>query len=266
MRMKPNYVLDAVRQGRIATGVAVQFGAPEVVESAGAAGYEFVYIDCEHGSFFIDTAVEMIRAADAVGTTPVVRVPGQDPSYITRMLDAGAMGVIVPNVNTAAQAKAIAAAAKYKMGNNGGMRGACPGTRASWHQTMNWPEFVKWSNESTMLWPLIESPEGAENIEAIMDVPGIDAIMLGQFDFAHALGFPGQTQHPDVTRRYTEVVRKAKAAKKMVVGSLFSATPEEMRVEKRHWMELGVRIFVAGSDRRMLVNAMRTRIAAVREA
>lgn len=264
MRYRANRIKTALRENGVATGIAAQLACPEIVEIAGAAGYDFVYIDCEHGSFFLETAVQMMRAAEAVGIAAMVRVPDHQPSVISRTLDAGAMGVIVPNVSTGDQARAAVSAAKYRVGNNGGMRGACPGTRASFHQTPSWPDFVAWSNATTSVWALVETPEGIERIDEILAVDGLDAVMMGPFDLAHALGHPGQVDHPDVTRAYASLLEKACARDVDVVASLFSAVAERMAAEKTRWLELGARILVAGSDRRMLSNAMRARQEALR--
>jgi len=262
--MKENKIIKRLDLGQAAIGVACQMNSPENVEIAGATGFDFTYIDCEHGSFYLEGATNMIRAADAVGLSPVVRLPNHEPTGIARALDAGAMGVILPNVSTHEQVIAIVAAAKYKNGENGGARGACPGTRATWHQTTDWPGFVNWANENTLVWPLIESPEGVANIEAIASVPGIHALMLGPFDYAHAIGLPGQSQHPEVQKAFAKVIEAAKKNKIEVVASLFSATPELMEQEKKNWLEMGARILVAGSDRRMLHNAMAQRVKALR--
>jgi 4-hydroxy-2-oxoheptanedioate aldolase len=264
VRQRINLIKQRLGGNEAALGVAAQMNSPETIEAIGATGFDFAYIDCEHGSFYLDSVTHMIRAAEAVGLTPIVRVPNQEPSYIMRVLDAGAMGVIVPNVCTKAQAEAVVAAAKYKDGDNGGIRGACPGTRATWHQTTDWPEFLRWSNEHTLVWPLIESAQGIENIDAIASVPGVHALMLGPFDYAHAIGLPGQPQHPQVQASYSSVLQAAKVHGLEVVASLFSATPERMEEEKREWIKGGARILVAGSDRRMLFNALAQRVKALR--
>lgn len=264
MRQRINLITQRLGRNDAALGVAAQMNSPETVEAVGAAGFDFAYIDCEHGSFYLDGLTNLIRAAEAVGLTPVVRVPNHEPSYIMRVLDAGAMGVIVPNVCTKAQAEAVVAAAKYKEGDNGGIRGACPGTRATWHQTTDWPAFVRWSNENTLVWPLIESQQGIDNIDEIASVAGIHALMLGPFDYAHAIGLPGQPQHPRVQASYASVLKAANAHGREVVASLFSATPERMEEEKREWIQGGARILVAGSDRRMLFNALAHRLTALR--
>lgn len=264
MKLRTNRIKEALDRGEMAFGVAIQMNSPEAVEAAGATGYDFVYIDCEHGSFYLEAVTHMLRAAEAVGITAIVRVPNHEPSYIMRVLDAGAMGVIVPNVSTAAQAKAAVAAAKYRRNNNGGTRGACPGTRATWHQTTQWPEFVEWSNENTLVWLLLESAEALQNFEEIASVEGVHAAMLGPFDLAHAIDLPGQPRHPDVRAGYAKLMQTAKEHSLEVVASLFSANANDMNTEKHQWAEEGARILVAGGDRRMLCAALDERLQALK--
>lgn len=244
----------------------MQLASPELIEMAGRNGCDFVIIDCEHGSFYLEGAAEMIRAADAVGITPLVRVPNSDPSYIMRALDAGAMGVVVPNVSTLAQAKIIVSAARYKVGDNGGSRGTCPGTRATWHQTSNWSEFVRWSNENIMVWALIESAAGVNNVDEILSVPTLDAIMMGSFDLAHDMGYPGESLHPKVTEALEGVVSKARDKGVPVVANFFSTSPEGMAQERNRWLAKGVRILSIGSDRRLIHSAMANSFHAARGA
>src|SRR5512143_1798325 len=101
---RTNRVRQALQKGDLAIGAIMQLASPELVEMAGRNGCDFVIIDCEHGSFYLEGAVNMIRAAEAIGITPLVRVSDSDAGHIMRALDAGAMGVVVPNVASAAQA------------------------------------------------------------------------------------------------------------------------------------------------------------------
>src|ERR1700747_3631120 len=102
-RLRLNGVKLAIADGRVALGIGVQTNSPDMVEMAAAAGFDFVYLSLEPGAFCFDSAIHLIRAAEASGTTPLVRVPDHTPSFIMRVLDAGAMGVIVQNVKTAAE-------------------------------------------------------------------------------------------------------------------------------------------------------------------
>jgi 4-hydroxy-2-oxoheptanedioate aldolase len=148
MAHKTNKVKLAQSQGQIAFGAWIRISSPDVVEAAGYQGYDFVVIDLEHGGFGLDTVPSMVRAAEAADVAPVVRVPGIEESTILKVLDAGAMGVLVPGISTKEQAERAVRASKYApLGN----RGACPWIRATGYKIQDWTAHVKWSNEETMV-------------------------------------------------------------------------------------------------------------------
>lgn len=253
MDMHVNKVKTRLAAGQIVIGAKVDLASPDIVEMVGVAGYDFVWIDREHGAFDLETSLHMMRAADAVGTTPIVRVPSQNPSEIARVLDAGAAGVLVPNVASRADAEAIVTAAKYQTkATPGGRRGACPRIRAAGHQARDWETFAGWSNENTMVWTLVETVEAADHIDEIVQIPGIDAIMLGPFDLSVSMGHPGQTTHPAVQRKMEDIAKAALRRSVDVVGVLLANEPAAMEAEQRHWMDIGCRLFNVVSDRRMI--------------
>lgn len=266
MKKRENLIHSKRAAGDIAMGINVQMASPENVEIIGATGYDFVLLDCEHGSFYLDRVVELCRAADAAGVTPLVRVPDQSAGFIMRALDAGAMGVVVPNISSRAEAEAAVSAAKYKAGSNGGTRGACPSTRAAWHLTSDWPGFVKWANEETVVWLLIESVEGVSRIDEILEVPGIGAIVPGPFDLAHDMGHPGDLRHPAVVEALRGMVRKARHKNVETVAVLLSSSPDELKEEVAFWKEVGATIFWVAGDRRLFTIAARQRMAQVRDS
>lgn len=258
-----NAIRDLLATGRSALGVTVQTASADIVEMAGRAGFDFVWIDCEHGAFLLEQALQLIRAAEGARMTPVVRVPELDASLVARVLDAGAMGVIVPNLTTRAQAQTLLAATRYKDQGNGGARGACPSVRAASHLTRDWTEFVSWSNANIMAWGTIESLEGVRNIHEILEA-GLDGIALGPFDLAHDMGFPGQPGHPEVLRALESVSLAAREKDVPVIATLFSSAEADMRQEQAWWEERGVRIFSTGTDRGLIVTAMEARVRANR--
>lgn len=267
MKDRTNLVLRKREAGQPAMGVNIQTASPENVEMAGAAGYDFVVIDCEHGTPYLDGLVDMLRAADGVGVTPIVRVPGHDPGFIMRALDGGAMGVIVPNVATAEQARAAVSAGKYRTGSADaadiGSRGACPSTRANWHLTSDWPAFARWSNEQTMVWLLIESAEGAANLDRILEVPGISAIVPGPFDLAQSMGHSGNVWHPDVVDLLRTMVKKAGARGVDTVAVLLASDSESLKREVAFWQEAGITTYWVGGDRRLFSLALKNRMQQV---
>jgi 4-hydroxy-2-oxoheptanedioate aldolase len=263
MKLRTNLIKEKRSRGEFPLGVIIQTGNPDNVEMAGANGLDFVVLDCEHGSLAFDRVTEMLRAADGVGITPLVRIPDHTPHHVLRALDAGAMGIIVPNVKTAEQARAITTAAKYLDESGFGGRGSCPSTRANLHLARDWPSFSRWSNENTQVWLLIEDLEGLQNIEAILDVPGISAIVPGPFDLAQAMGHNADMSHPEVIEALRCIVGAASRRGIDSVAVLLATDSEGLRKEAAFWRELGVTIFWIGGDRRMMSLAMERRRADV---
>lgn len=266
MIKRTNRIKEKRERNETPLGVIIQTGNPDNVEIAGATGLDFVIFDCEHGSLAFDRVTEMLRAADGVGITPLVRIPDQTPHHVLRALDAGAMGVVVPNVKTAEQARAIAQAAKYLDDSGFGARGSCPSTRANWHLARNWAEYAQWANENTQVWLLIEDMEGVENIDAILDVPGISAIVPGPFDLAQAMGHKADMQHPDVIAALRRIVGAAARRGIDSVAVLLATDSEGLKQEAAFWREMGVTIFWVGGDRRMMTLAMDQRRRDVAES
>lgn len=186
-----------------------QLPSPDLVEIAGYTGYDFAWIDAEHGTMGLGDINHLIRAADASGIDAIVRVPDHSPSFIQRVLDAGATGVMVPHVRTAEDAAAIVAAAKFEPQ---GTRGACPATRAVGHLTDDWAADRLRADRDTLVFGLIEDVEGVENAGAIAAVPGLDGLVFGPFDLAMALGLDGNVSHPDIEKMRLEVVDATREA------------------------------------------------------
>ncbi|WP_448089339.1 HpcH/HpaI aldolase family protein [Pseudomonas azerbaijanoccidentalis] len=263
--IRHNKIIEIRANDGLAYGISVQTESPDIVESIAAAGYDFIYIDCEHGSFDIVNLNHMLRAADAMRITALVRVPDQNPIFISRVLDAGAMGIIVPSIETAEQAKCVVSAARYKAPNNTGKRGACATIRSAWHLSDNWREFTIWSNKNILVWLIIESVKGIENASEICEVPGVDGIVLGAFDLAQELGYLGQPNHPDVTSLNDKLLSVACKHVVPIITGLMSATPEDLIKEKINLMKKGVKTFIAGNDRKLFRTALNIRIDALKK-
>ncbi len=261
MQTKVNKVRERLGKDEIALGGTAQIGSPEIVELIGHAGYDWVWIDAEHGSFDFETVVSMIRAAEATGVTPIVRVPDHNRSFLMKTLDAGAAGIIVPGISTKEQAEAVVDAARY---GPKGHRGACPIIRAAGHGFQEWPLYVKWSDENTLVWLLVEGVEGVNNFDKIIEVPGIDAIVMGPFDLSQAMGYPGQVEHPAVIGKIEEMIRKARAKNLDMMAVIFSTTLEGMRMETRKWVDMGCRIIAAGCDKFFLTQDFKAAVENLR--
>lgn len=211
-RPRRNRIKECALRGERALGVNVQTGAPEVVEIAGACGYDYVMLDMEHGAFGFETVVNMIRAAEAYDITPIVRIPHwQDLPSIRRCLDAGAMGVIIPNVQTVEQAEPALSCCRYFDGQFGD-RGACPMIRATDHLTTNWAEFARLANDSIYVALAIESTVGIENLSSLSSLRGVDALFLGSFDLSVDVNYGGELSNPVVQRHIAALKSRAAIA------------------------------------------------------
>lgn len=244
-----NRVRAALDRGDPAFGTWAQINSPEICELSARSGLEFVIVDMEHGSFGIESATAMVRAVEVGGAVSIVRVPDATRTNIFKVLDAGASGVMVPNVEDAATAARIVEAARFAPI---GRRGACPCVRATSHGVDDWREYVAWTSDNLIVAVLVETPEGLRNFDEIIAVPGLTMVAMGPFDLSQAMGFEGNWKHPEVRRKQEEMVRKARARGLDVMASTFDSNPEDLREQVEGWKRLGVRLFAVSGDRFML--------------
>jgi 2-keto-3-deoxy-L-rhamnonate aldolase RhmA len=221
---------------------------PEACELAAAVGYDFVVIDMEHGSFGWDGAVDMVRAVECGGATPIIRLPGDSPVDIKKALDAGALGVIIPRISTPEQASQVVQAAKYEPS---GKRGACPVVRATSHGLVDWKAYRRWADENVMVWGIIETVEAVQNFEDIL-TQGLNAIALGPFDLSMSMGLGGDTEHPEVKKEINRLADMALRKGVDFVVTLFALEPAVMGESARFWKEKGCRLITTSSDRAIL--------------
>jgi 4-hydroxy-2-oxoheptanedioate aldolase len=234
--------------GGVAFGATTQVPSPTIVEILGRVGYDFTIIDTEHGQFDLETARGLIRAAQGSNLSPLVRVVNNDPTRILRALDAGAEGIIIPHVSDATDASKAVDACRYWPH---GHRGACPLVRAADYGLADWSSYQKAANAMTLVCVLIEDLEGAENIEPILSVQGIDIVYLGAFDMSVAAGYSGNVRHPRILAALDRIL-DACAAKHIPVMHTLVNSPD---IEA--WIKKGVRLIVHGPDASIFAKACR---------
>ncbi|WP_157951424.1 HpcH/HpaI aldolase family protein [Rhodococcus opacus] len=209
MSINPGRITRKLREGQRVYGVAIQIPSPELVEISGAAGYDYAWIDAEHGAFSLSEVRDLIRAADAVGMDSIVRVPDHNPSFIQRVLDTGAAGIMVPHLRTAREAKDIVAAATF---SPSGIRGACPFIRAANHASFNWHADYQALDRAVIVLGLIEDLEGVDNVEAIAAVDGLTGLLFGPFDLGMAMGLHGDVSDAQIRAQHDRVVTACSAS------------------------------------------------------
>ncbi len=223
------------------TGTFIKTPTPHAIEILGGLGFDFVVIDEEHAPFDPQATDVALLAARASGTAGIVRVPSADPAGILRVLDCGAVGVLIPHVSSAAKAREIAAACRYR----GGKRGYSGSSRAGGYGVGKVWEHVARSDETTTAIAMIEDPEALDDIDSILAVEGIDGAFIGRGDLTVALG-AAANDAPPVKAAVDTVMAAAKRAAKPVCVMVGSAA------EAKGFKELGASAFIVSSDQGFL--------------
>jgi 4-hydroxy-2-oxoheptanedioate aldolase len=210
--MQENLMKKKFAAGEPAFGLSVMIPSPQIVESAAGMGFDWVLIDCEHGTVGLETMELMIMAAEASGVTPIVRPRTNAAADILQAMDRGAQGVQIPHINTADEARAAVAAVKF---HPQGSRGLAAGTRASGYGfTGSMGGFVEEANRRTLVCVQLEDEAALPNVEEILDVEGVDVFFIGPSDLSQSMGHPGNPKAPSVARAIEDTLAKIVAAKK----------------------------------------------------
>lgn len=203
--MRHNLAKEKLTSGKPVSIVAPGYSSAGLVELLGRMGFDAIFIDCEHGPVGWEDVEHMVRAAELVDVTPIVRVQSNDPSTITRALDRGAGGVQVPHINTRAEAEDAVRAAKFAPIGHRGYAGG----RASLGVNGN---FTVHANAETMVVAMLEEVEALKNLDEILTVEHMDVFFVAPGDLAQSMGHPGEVDHPDVQAAVQEAVRRIRAA------------------------------------------------------
>ncbi|GAA2003459.1 hypothetical protein JL107_02635 [Nakamurella flavida] len=249
MYPQPNRVLQALGEDRVSLGSLTLLQEPAIAEILGSLGYDFLIIDTEHAAADEQTVLAMVRAAEATGATPLIRVRHAEEKELLWALDTGAGGVVIPVVETAEQASRAVDSAKYPPV---GHRTLCSAARAAAHGTRrhDFPAYLEWSIANTVVIGLVESVKGLDNLPEIL-ATGIDVVFPGRADLSMDMGLGYAPHHPDVIQAAESVVKQAVAAGKHAGVLAYS-------VEDAHrWIDLGARFIVYNQPEMMLSDAYR---------
>ncbi len=256
--MKPNRVRQLLAEGKVPVGHMLwEFSTRGVAKILEAAGLDFVLIDMEHSGFDFGQVNDLLAWFKATPVTPIVRVPSADYHFIARVLDAGAQGVMVPNVQSAEQAGAVVNALRYAP--EGG-RGLGLGGSHNDFVAPNPVEYMLEANRNKVFLCQIESVRGLENLEEIAATPGVDVLLVGHFDLTQSMGIVGQFHHPDFIAALKKVVA---AAKKYGIAAAVQSKDAE---QAREWMDLGFNVISYNVDTVVYGEALKAGVDAVRSA
>lgn len=238
--MKENRAQKVLADGNVAVGhMLMEFATHGVAQMLATADLDFVLIDMEHSPFTSQDVARLVAWFQATEIAPLVRVPQVQYHFIARCLDAGALGVMIPNVKTAAQAKEIVDCAKYAPL---GQRGVALGGALTGYKSVSPPDFLAYSNRNTTIICQIESEEGLENLEAIAATPGVDCLWVGHFDLTNSMGIPGQFQHKRFLDGLNAVAETAQ--RHGLAAGIQPGSPEQAA----QWMGMGYNMISYSAD------------------
>lgn len=255
--MRINNVKQKLAEGGVALGTFVfEFATTGIARLAAQAGAEFVVFDMEHTGWTVET-IRMLAATTPASVVPIVRVPATEYHFIARVLDMGAMGIMVPMVESAEQAEVIVQSAKYPQT---GRRGAAFGIAHDDYSADDILATMRTADSQQLLIAQIETARGLENVDQIASAVGIDVLWIGQFDLSSSLGIPGQFQHADFQDAVHRVLDACRKHNK-VAGFMPLSVDEAKGV-----LEQGFRILAYGGDLWLYQQTLTEGLAAVRKS
>lgn len=214
-------------------------------------GFDWLFIDTEHNSMDLDTVSALCLGALPLGITPIVRVAGHEPFHATRALDAGAMGVVVPHVNTAEQARRVVEICKFPPAGERSLTAPVPQLG---FEAMPAAEALPLLNDTTFIIVMVETEEAVRNAEAIAAVPGIDCVLIGSNDLAATMGIPGQLGHDRIAQAYETVIAACgNQGKYPGMGGIYDHALME------RYVGMGCRVCQGGGDTALMIGAGKQR-------
>jgi 4-hydroxy-2-oxoheptanedioate aldolase len=247
MPVRINRMKQKLREGQPVFGGLLRTPEPSLVEVLGYAGYDYVVLDAEHGAHSFEALDSLILSAYASNVTPIVRINGNAPGLIMRVLDLGAQGVLVPHIRNADDARRAVSAALYPPD---GSRGIGPNRGSQFGAIPN-DEYFKSINQEVAVMLMMEEAGAVEAIDAITDVKGITALSIGLSDLSGSLGVPGQANHPSVQAAVDALM--SMAARKGIPVSLSVRGVEEVRDA----LKRGARLASIGTLETVLYQALK---------
>jgi 2-keto-3-deoxy-L-rhamnonate aldolase RhmA len=252
-----NLARERLERGELSLGVGIRvLRSVEVAKAMKTAGFDWLFIDLEHGALSIETASQMCLAGLDAGISPLVRIPNGEYSLATRLLDNGALGIVVPHVETAEEARTIVERLRYPPAGHRGVYGIMPQFDYKPNKDMTTS-----LNASNLIAVMLESSNAITNAEAIAAVPGIDVLLIGTNDLCLEMGVQGQLGHARVVDAYARMIAACKKHNKWPgMGGVYDDALMQQ------YIDMGSRFILAGGDLGFLMDGAAKRAASLRKS
>jgi 2-keto-3-deoxy-L-rhamnonate aldolase RhmA len=253
-----NLARERLERGELSLGVGIRLARTvEVAKAMKTAGFDWLFIDLEHGSLTLDTACQIAVGALDAGLAPIVRVPNGEYSMATRALDNGALGIVIPHVDSAVEAREVVEKLKYPPDGHRSVGGGMPQFD---FRAVKIADLTQSLNAATLLVVMLETPRAIGNAKEIAAVPGIDVLLIGTNDLCAEMGIPGDFANERVIDAYDKTVAACRAHGKWAgMGGIY----DEQLMPR--YIERGVRFVLAGADLSFMLAAASRRTAFLRD-
>lgn len=233
----------------VVVGLFYKFNSQSIVEMVGYAGFDFIIVDTEHSNYSHYDVEGLIRAAEGVGMSSVIRVREAIPEDVLHALDSGADGVQIPSITSIEDAKQVSLSTKYYPEGN---RGLSTTQRASMYTMWNREEgYISDANENSLVVLHVENKEMADNVDQLLEIPQLDVVFVGPADLSQSMGKPGQMNDPEVVEVIEGVFKKVLAKGKAV--GIYCGTPAAIK----KYVALGATYIAYGSDVTAMAGALK---------
>jgi 4-hydroxy-2-oxoheptanedioate aldolase len=241
-----NVAREKLEQNELSLGCGVRLTrSVEIAVAMKSAGFDWLFLDLEHGTMSIDAAAQIATAALDAGIAPIVRVPNGEYSIATRVLDNGALGIVVPHVDSAAEAREVVQKLKYPPIGHRSMGGIGPHYSL---RSASTGDAAKALNAANLTVVMLETPTAIENAEEIAAVPGVDVLLIGTNDLCAEMGIPGDFGNERVADAYGRMIAASRRHGKFPGMAGIYNEPIMQR-----YIELGARFILSGSDAAFLM-------------
>jgi len=252
-----NVAREKLEQGQLSLGVGIRMTrSVEIAKAMAVAGFDWLFLDMEHGVMSLEACAQIAIAALDAGIAPVARVPNGEYAMATRALDNGVLGIVMPHVDTAAEAREVVNRLKYPPVGHRSMGGIGPhyGLRSA-----SSGEAAAALNAANLTIVMLETPTAIANAEEIAAVPGVDVLLMGTNDLCAEMGIHGDFGHERVADAYKTVIAAARRHGKFAgMGGVYDETLA------RRYIEMGSRFVLAGQDASFMMAAAAQRSAFLR--
>lgn len=253
-----NVTRDRMAAGGVALGVGLRIGrSVDIVPAMKTAGFDWLFLDLEHGSMSIDTASQIATASLQANITPIARVPTGDFNMASRLLDNGSLGIVMPHVDTAEEAAAVAERLRFPPQGHRSVFGGMPHFGFASTPVATISEVI---NRQTLLVVMLETAAAIENADSIAAVEGIDVLFIGTNDLCAQMGIPGKFGDPSIRTAYQKTIAACRKHGKWAgMGGLYDPAVMDEHIKS------GVQFVLAGTDLTFMMNAAGQKVKELRD-